>query len=242
MDLWVFDKRGYTAPLISKLMKENNKKIIIFDMDGTLYKFKGDSFKNSGLYDIVIENTLLYISNKLKKSEPEAKEILELVFEKYGNSISIGLEKEFKIDRHDYFDFAWNIEAKNYVQFDSSLKPFLLSLENNFDLALLSDAPKIWVHTVLDYLGVKEIFKNNIFSGEGNVRKEFGNAFEEICKIMNIEAHRCIAVGDQEETDIIPAKKIGMKTVFVGENKSNISDYTIDNIFGLKEEWVMYEK
>lgn len=230
------------VPLISKLMKENNKKIIIFDMDGTLYKFKGDSFKSSGLYDVVIANTLLYISRKLEKSEAEAQEILDVIFKKYGNSISIGLEKEFKIDRYDYFDFAWNIEARNYVQFDAQLKPFLLNLENNFNLVLLSDAPKIWVQIVLDYLGVKEVFKDNIFSGEGDTRKEFGNAFDVICKRKGIEPRMCFAVGDQEETDIIPAKKIGMKTVFVGKGKSSISDHSVSDIFELEKIWTADEK
>ncbi len=170
------------VPLIFKLMKENNKKTIIFDMDGTLYKFKGDSFKSSGLYDVVIANTLLYISSKLEKSEIEAREVLELVFRKYWNSISIGLEKEFKIDRNDYFDFAWNIEAKNYVQFDPRLGEYLSRLKNDFELVLISDAPKIWVRIVLEHIGVKEVFKDNIYSGEGDTRKEFGNAFEAICK------------------------------------------------------------
>ncbi len=45
----------------------------------------------------------------------------------------------------------------------------------------------------------------------------------------------CISVGDQEETDIIPAKLLGMKTIFIGEKKSNISDYTIRDIFELEE-------
>lgn len=219
-----------------------SKKTIIFDMDGTLYKFKGDSFKSSGLYDVVIANTLVYISSKLEKSETEAQEILDLVFKKYGNSISIGLEKEFKIDRYDYFDFAWNIEAKNYVQPNPQLKPFLLSLENNFDLVLLSDAPKIWVRIVLDYLGVGEIFKDNVFSGEGDTRKEFGNAFEIICKKMGIETNMCIAVGDQEETDIAPAKKMGMKTVFVGKHKSSISDHSVSDILELEKLWLTGEK
>ena len=204
-------------------------------MDGTLYKFKGDSFRNSGLYGVVIENTVSYICNKLGKTKLEAQEVLDAILKKYGNSISIGLENEFKIDRYDYFNSVWNINAKKYVKFDSTISAFLLELQKNFDLVLLSDAPVIWISRVLDYLGIMEIFKNNIFSGEGDARKEFGNAFEKICKTMNIKVNRCIVIGDQEETDIIPAKKIGMKAVFIGKSKNSIADYTINNIHELKK-------
>jgi len=217
-------------------MKINNKKIIIFDMDGTLYEFKGDSFRNSGLYDFIIENTLLYISNKLKKTKIEAQEILNFILKKYKDSISIGLEKEYNINRYDYFNFVWDIDAKKYVKFDSIINSLLLKLQKNFDLVLLSDAPMIWISRILDYLEIREIFKNNIFSGEGDARKEFDNAFEKICETMNIEASVCIVVGDQEETDIAPAKKLGMNTVFVHSDKrSFLADYNIKSIADIEE-------
>ncbi|MDO9231012.1 MAG: HAD family hydrolase [bacterium] len=216
------------------------KKIIIFDLDGTLYNFKGGSLKSSGLYDVIIENTAIYISSKLKKTKLEAREILNFVLEKYGDSISIGLEKEFRINRYEYFNFVWDIDVKKYVKIDSAIRPLILELQKNFNLVLLSDAPMIWIDSVLDYLEIKKLFKGNIFSGEGDTRKEFGNAFEKICKTMNIETGDCFIVGDQEETDIIPAKKMGMKTIFIGKNKSNVADYIIDNILKLKNVLKIY--
>lgn len=204
-------------------------------MDGTLYKFKGGSLKDSGFYNVIIENTLLYILKRLKKTRTEARKILDFILGKYGDSISIGLEKEFEINRYDYFGFAWNVDVKDHVRFNSGIKPFLLNIKDNFNLVLLSDAPRIWVNKVLEQLEVGEIFEDCIFSGEGDARKEFGNGFNEIIKTLGVDANECIVVGDQEDTDIIPAKKIGMKTIYVGENKSNIADYSIDNIFALSD-------
>ena len=222
-------------------MEESYKKIIIFDLDGTLYAFKGGSFSSSGLYDVIITNTISYISSRLGKNKLEAQAILDSMLDKYGNSISIGLEKEFKIDHHEYFNFTWKIEPEKYAQFNPDLKEFFLSIKDDFELYLLSDAPMIWIDRVLDYLEIKNFFKDNIFSGEGDARKEFGNAFEKICKTMNVEARDCFVVGDQKETDIIPAKKIGIKTIFIGNNKSSSSDYTIDNILKLKNILKIYE-
>lgn len=222
-------------------MKKNYKQTLIFDLDGTIYEFENETLKNSGLYKAIIRNTQIYLSKQLKKTNQEAQQIFDSILKKYGNSISIGLEKEFKLDRYDYFSFAWNIEAKNFVRFNPNIKLLFLDLKNNFKMVLLSDAPVIWVNKVLEYLEIKDIFKGHIFSGEGDIRKEFGNAFKEITKKMYIKANECIVVGDQEETDIIPAKEIGMKTIYINKNESNIADYTINNIFKLKDVLKNYE-
>lgn len=210
-------------------------KTIIFDLDGTLYNFIGDSFKNSGLYDVVIKNTKDYISKQLNKTNIESQEIIDFIFKKYDNSISIGLEKEFNINRYDYFNTVWNIEAKDYVEFDPKLEGFLIGLKNNFNLVLLSDAPRVWINKVLQHLNIEKIFENSIYSGESNTRKELNNAFEELIKKLDIKESECIVIGDQEDTDILPAKQIGIKTVYIGKNKSTIADYTIDNIFKLND-------
>jgi FMN phosphatase YigB (HAD superfamily) len=220
---------------LSDKNEKNTKKTIIFDMDGTLYELKGGSFRSSGLYDTIIDNTLSYLSERLKKTNSDIHKILDDILEKYGTSISVGLEKEFKIDRYDYFNSVWDIDSKKFVEFKPGLYLFLLDLKKDFDLVLLSDAPRIWIDNVLKQLGIQEIFKERIFSGEGSERKEFGNAFVNICKMMDSDAGDCVVVGDQEDTDIIPAKKIGMKTVFIGKDKNKKADYTIDDIFKLKQ-------
>jgi len=203
-------------------------------MDGTLYEFKRGSFKRSGLYGAVINKTLLYISKQLKKTKIEAREILDLIMNKYGNSISIGLEKEFHIDRYDYFNFAWDIEAEKYVRFNEDIKSLLNNLKKNYNIVLLSDAPVIWINRVLEHLRIKDIFENRIFSGEGDARKELSNAFEEILKKINTKPCDCIVVGDQVNTDIVPAKKVGARTVYIGKRKNKYADYTIKTIFELK--------
>lgn len=110
-----------------------------------------------------------------------------------------------------------------------------MKIKNDFDLALISDAPRVWINRVLKELGIENIFKDKIFSGEGNTRKEFNNAFEKVIKILNIKPECCIVFGDQEKTDIIPAKKLGMKTVLVSrEKKPTEADYSIRNILEIE--------
>ena len=46
----------------------NKNKLIIFDLDGTLYKLDGGSFLNSKLNKKILKNVVKYIQKKLKKN------------------------------------------------------------------------------------------------------------------------------------------------------------------------------
>lgn len=214
------------------IKKQTKKDILIFDMDGTLYKFKGGSFRNSNLKKRVLKNARLFISAKLNKNKAEAKQLLEQIQKDYGEDISIALEEKFDIDRRDYFSSVWNIPAKNYIKKGSATEKALLEdASKRFILVLLSDAPRIWVDNVLEEIGVKDIFDDNIFSGEGDERKGFKNAFDRVFKKFKTGPKNCIIFGDQENVDILPAVEIGMKTVFVNDKeKSNRATYNVKSI------------
>jgi len=85
------------------------------------------------------------------------------------------------------------------------------------------------VENVLEELGVKDLFQGKTFTGDGDIRKVFGNAFEKIVEKFSLDPSDCISVGDQESTDILPAKKLGIKTVIVGK-RSDAADFEIKEI------------
>ena len=210
---------------------QNQKKLIIFDLDGTLYELRGGSYKKSPLRRSVIVNAQKYIATKLSQSALGAQQILKNIQKQYGEQISIGLEKEFGIDRYDYFNVVWNIPVRNIVKKESGLRKILLSLRKIYDLAIISDAPQIWIDNVLNELQIQDLFRNTIFSGEGNLRKGFGNAVSSITRVLKIHPSNCIVVGYQEDTDIIPAKKLGMHAVFIHRTKrSLVADICIKSI------------
>lgn len=217
------------------MIKNKVRKALIFDMDGTIYKFKEGSFRSSNLNKEILENARLYIMEKLNKNKEEASKLLKEIKKEYGEHISIALEQNFGLDRYEYFNKTWNIPAKKYIRKDPGLAKIFKKLKKNFTLVLLSDAPKVWIKNVLEELNLKDIFDNNIYSGDGNVRKGFHNAFKNIINKLKLKPSDCIVFGDQEETDIIPAKKKGLKTVFVGKKKSSYADYSIKNIKEIEE-------
>lgn len=72
--------------------------------------------------------------------------------------------------------------------------------------------------------------------------KELGYAkpspefFQEIVDRIKVRPKQCIMVGDNYEKDIIPAKKIGIKTILYQKNLSTgtpLADATIQSMYGL---------
>lgn len=206
------------------------KEYLLFDLDGTLYHFKGGSYSRSGLRKEVHKRAIKLISKKTGYTKAKSKRILISIIKKYGEDISIGLERQYSINRYSYFNSVWNIPAKLYVTFDKKISKTLHVIARHYRCILISDAPSVWIHNVLRFLKIEECFKNRIYSGEGNIRKGFGNAFNQILKQKNIKPENCITIGDQEKTDIIPAKKIGIKTILISRRyQKTKADFQIKN-------------
>jgi len=203
---------------------KNKKKIIIFDLDGTLLKFSADTFSKSLLGQKVLFNSELFIKNYLRVGSAKAKQVIKKIKNKYGEEVSIGLEKEYGISRLNFFNQVWNIKDKNFIKEDLVTREVLIKLQKNYLLYILSDAPRIWINIVLKKLSIEAFFENRIFSGEGEYRKSLGNAFENFIDKTGFDSARCISVGDQENTDIIPAELLGMKTVLIGQVNKNTGD------------------
>jgi len=120
------------------MVRKKIKKAIIFDMDGTLYEFKEGSFKKSALKKVVFKNAIKYIAENLKKNNKEAKLILRGILQNNDENISLGLEKQFGLNRYDYFKKVWDIPAKNYIKKDRAIKAILLALQNFFFYGIIS--------------------------------------------------------------------------------------------------------
>ncbi|MFA5184061.1 MAG: HAD family hydrolase [Patescibacteria group bacterium] len=203
-------------------------KTIIFDLDGTLYRFGNGSYHGSRLERVVLKKAEKYIGARLSKAPDAARLILQEIIGKYREEISLGLETEFGLNRDDYFRTVWDIPARGLVRREKALRETLLKLQEKYRLVLLSDSATAWILNVLRFLEVQDIFQSHIFSGEKDVSKSLLNAFPEIVRRLRTAPADCIVVGDQEATDIIPARSIGMKTVFIHPvRESRVADLNI---------------
>lgn len=202
----------------------------IFDLDGTLYRFdkgSGGSFVESRFYQDIKENAYLFLIKELEISRKQAVRTYEKIRNEFKGEVSLGLEKTFGIDRYRYFASTWNLLAQKYLEPNENLIPIMEQVKGRS--VILTSAPLIWAKNALRFLGIDQYFEGAVFSGEGNIRKPNPEAFKQALVYFNCSPALVFSIGDQEKTDIIPAKSLGIKTIFVGENSME-ADYSLPSI------------
>jgi len=203
----------YLDYCVDLIQYERDRKVFVFDMDGTVYQLDGinNGFKGSTLESVVKLNAKGFIKAKEECDETTAQTILEQAT-KDEVGISRFLSEKYGISRKDYFDFVWNINPEGIVRnFNVALR-LIRKLKNNPQrkLILLTSAPQIWANNVMDFLGIMEDFEA-IYTGEQFDKKE---------RIFTMLAARykpknITSIGDQERTDIKPARDLGMNTLLI---------------------------
>lgn len=182
-------------------------KVIVFDMDGTLYQLDGEdgTFKNSTLSNTVIANSVQLVIDKEGCSAPAAK---NLIAEALKDSIGISnvLSKRFGITRSQVFDLTWNIDPKFVIKnFDiPKLAVQKLRLDGK-RLFLLTAAPRIWMENVMTKLALGENFERKIHGEMFGSKTEI---FESLAKEFRPET--ILSIGDQFKADLKPAQALGM--------------------------------
>lgn len=205
-------------------MKEKFK--FIFDLDGTLYRFdkgQGNSFTSSRFYADLRRNVYGFLMERFGLTMEEAIAEYDQMKEKYRGAVSLGIESEYGVNRFDFFKNTWNLDPDEYIEKDDELLQKLYLLKGR--IALLTNAPRIWADKVLAYLDIKDLFQERLYTGEPNERKPNSIVFQRIVKTFSAPAQNIFSIGDQEDSDIIPARNIGMRTLLVGPQQETVADY-----------------
>jgi len=206
------------------------KKLIIFDLDGTLYDFGSENFGSSKLYKEVQKNIISFISKKLNVSLEEAQKIYCEIDRDFNNHTSFGMKIRYGVDRKEYFSETWNIDPSGMIE-KKDMLPLMKSF--NAEIRILTSAPSIWASKVLDHLNLSE-YKSTMTTGDSELLKPDPLVFKKICDESQISPDLTISVGDQLHTDILPAKSLGIKTVLIRSNSEH-ADYCITDLEQLKE-------
>ena len=117
-----------------------------------------------------------------------------------------------------FFDETWNLDPSEFIIPEPGVREALEQID--VERALLSAAPRVWVDRVLGFMGVADVFGDRIFTGEPDIRKPSPLAFQQILDAVDIEAKYAVSIGDQEYTDIVPARSIGMRALRIGSGET----------------------
>ncbi len=212
----------------NKLSWINQIKFLCFDVDGTLYRQVPAAWEaiQSQIYETVMEHR--------KCSPAEAQKYVRRRYQKLGSSTKI--LNELGIDGREFFNRAFmSIDLKKYVSPDLKITRLLKKLKLKYRLGIISNNSLQIVSKKLDAVGIPlNIFNPVVTTYELGVMKPDPDPFLKALELALVSPDEAVYIGDKEETDILGAKAVGMRTIMVwGESRE--ADLSIPTIYNLKD-------
>ena len=208
-------------------------KNLIFDLDNTLYDFsKAWKISNKLVFEYLEYDKLttyeeffkLYksVNNKLVKEVLKGNlKIIELrnkrlmlTLEQFGLNLTVE-------DCNFYYEkqFEYILES---IAPDEEVNLKLRQLQEKYNMIVLTNGKSYEQRMKLKKLGLDNIFKLYI-SGETHISKPKDKAFINVLESEGLLVDETMMIGDSLHHDILPAKKLGLKTCLV-EKKWHFDD------------------
>ena len=132
---------------------------------------------------------------------------------------NVSLYHEITGELRSHYDEIRQIESRLYPGVDGLLE----TLAGDFTLGLAGNAP-VSAPKSLDGLGVLRWFTHTDVSGRIGIKKPDHRFFETILANARTSASEAAMIGDRLDNDIIPAKRIGMKTIWIRWGRYRVMD------------------
>ncbi len=192
----------------------DRQKIIIFDLDGTLYDT--EEINNQNLFSSIISiqeylnieyNEAIKIleeNRKLPNNEDNKKSLAETLE-------NIGVPNEI-IEKNQ----LKYIEPELYIQKDEILVDLIRMLKHSAKLAVFTNTRNIIAHKILQCLGFNPNDFDLVMTGDMlQQAKPSTRELRKCIEMLNGSIENSIIIGDRWHVDIEPAIKIGMEAYFV---------------------------
>ncbi len=208
-------------------------KNIMFDLYGTLIDIKTDEESLifwKGLakkWRKYHSYTPIELKNQYKKicfHLNQKKEEINLL-DAFGELLHVddNLAKKFAKDFRRY--------STTYLRLYSGVKAMLKNLKKKgYGLYVLSNAQASFTMPELKKLKILKYFTGVAISSEYEIKKPNENFFLKAIEKFNLSISTVVMIGNDYECDMIPAKKLGIKTIFIQSNltpKHDVKDYVL---------------
>ena len=186
----------------------------IFDLDNTLYPARADLF---GQIDRRMTD---YIARRLGVDVSEAHRIQKSYFMGHGTTLA-GLMAEHDVDPHEFLAFVHDIEMDTLEE-NAPLAAAIARLPGRKIVFTNGDAP--YAMRVLTQLGLGGSFEavHDIHAMDLKP-KPAASAYRGLCDEFGIDPAQSLFVDDMAR-NLLPAKAIGMTTVWVNNGSEQASD------------------
>ena len=191
-------------------MKEFKKiKNFIFDCDGVLY----DDLE--GVFGQVSKRMTEYISKKLNLSLEKAKELQTNYFHKYNTSLN-GLMIHHDINPQEFLKYVHDINL-DFLKKDLKLRKELLELKTK--KFVFTNGSHEHASNITKTLGISDLFDGFFDITDCNfVPKPSIEPYRKLIDKFNIKPSETVFIEDIA-INLEPAKKLGMKTVWLKNNE-----------------------
>ena len=213
-----------------------NIKNFIFDLDGTLY---GQNMLEK-VFGQVSKRMGEFISQKLNVDLKRAKELQTNYFHKYNTSLN-GLMIHHNIDPQEFLKYVHEINL-DFLKKDVVLREELLKLDAK--KYIYTNGSAAHIKQIIKSLGIEDLFDGTFDIVDANyVPKPSVEPCKAMVKKFNIDPKEAVFIEDIA-INLEPAKKLGMKTVWVenseywGKKNSNkdFIDLKIKNLSSFLKE------
>ena len=180
-------------------------KNFIFDCDGVLY---ADLEK---VFGQVSKRMTEYISKKLNLDLKKAKELQTNYFHKYNTSLN-GLLIHHDVKAEEFLEYVHDIDLE-FMEKDIVLREELLKLDAK--KFVFTNGSHGHVKQITKHLGIDDLFNGTFAITDSNyVPKPELTVYNKLCNKFNIKPEETVLIEDIAK-NLEPAKKLGMKTVWI---------------------------
>lgn len=192
----------------------------IFDLDNTLYP------ASASLFPQIDAKMGVYIQNLLGLDPQAAWTVQKSFFHSHGMTLP-GLMAEHGVDPHEFLAFVHDVDVE-VVAPHPELAGLIARLPGRKFVFTNADAP--YATRVLARLGLSDSFDAlHDIHALGYVPKPQAPAYASMCNAHGIDPTRAVFVEDMAR-NLIPAKAIGMTTVWIDNGSEQGPDERRDHI------------
>ena len=195
---------------------------LIFDLDETLI----DRTETMRLF---LTNQYLRFANFIKATKEDyIKSVLHHQKNGYENKhtayklacAQLIINEQIADDLFTDFKDKYGYEAILFT----GVKEVLERLSKNFTLGLVTNGRAKCQNAKIDFVGIRPFFKSIKISESFGVKKPDQRIFESCLAELGCDPSNCVCIGDNPINDLLPAKDIGMKTIWVMNDNFDASD------------------
>jgi len=198
---------------------------VIFDLDNTLYP------KEIGLFRLVDQRINDYMRTRVGVDRGLVEGLRIEYMNKYGTTLG-GLIVHHNVDPDEYLSYVHDIDMEGFLSANLELSALLEKIA--IEKVIFTNGSSDHAIRVLNILGINDCF-SRVFDIKflDYLAKPDPRSYEKILDVLDAEGKECLIVEDLER-NIVPAKKLGMTTVLVGEEESLYADFMIEDILGIE--------